>query len=418
MLSKKLALQSIPQQIKGKKVLIRVDFNVPMKNGKITDLTRIKESLATINFAKENGAKAITLISHLGRPDGYKVDKFSLKPLVNDISTLLKQDVHFLPDCIGAEVQDAIGKADGGKIHLLENLRFYAAEEGSSLHPEKGKVKEKPDVIQAFRKELTSLGDLYVNDAFGTSHRAHSSIVGCQQDLRCAGFLLKKELDYFSKILESPSRPLLVIMGGAKVKDKITIIMNMLDKVDKMVITGAMAFTFLKTINPSYNIGKSLYDKDGAASVPAILEKAKKNNVELIFPTDFICGKELNGKKEDNVYSDGFVNDDLIGIDVGAKSITLINNAISSCKTIFLNGANGVFESEAGRDGSIKLVEAICNATKNGAISICGGGDTVTLVNSVPNASKTISHMSTGGGASLELIEGKILPGIEALSNI
>lgn len=418
MLSKKLALQSIPQQIKGKKVLIRVDFNVPMKNGKVTDLTRIKESLATINFAKENGAKAITLISHLGRPDGFKVDKYSLKPLVNEVSNLLKQDVHFLPDCVGAEVQDAIGKADGGKIHLLENLRFYAAEEGSSVHPEKGKVKEKPEVIQAFRKELTSLGDLYVNDAFGTSHRAHSSIVGCQQAVRCAGFLLKKELDYFSKILESPSRPLLVIMGGAKVKDKITIIMNMLDKVDKMVITGAMAFTFLKTIDPNYNIGNSLYDKDGAASVPAILEKAKKNNVEMIFPIDFICAKELNGKKDDNVYSDGFVINNLIGIDVGTKSISLINNAINNSKTIFLNGANGVFESEAGRAGSISLVEAICNATKNGAISICGGGDTVTLVNSVPNASKVISHMSTGGGASLELIEGKILPGIEALSNI
>ena len=417
MLSKKLALQNIPQQIKGKKVLIRVDFNVPMKNGKITDLTRIKESLATINFAKENGAKSITLMSHLGRPDGFRNEKYSLKPLVNDIATLLKQDVHFLNDCVGPEVQSAIQSADGGKIHLLENLRFHAAEEGSSIDANKVKTKEKPEVIKEFRSQLTKLGDIYVNDAFGTSHRAHSSIVGCLQDIRCAGFLLKKELDYFSKVLENPDRPLLVIMGGAKVKDKTSIIMNMLDRVDRMVITGAMAFTFLKSINPSYQIGSSLYDAEGAKLVADIMEKAKKNKVQMIFPTDFICNAEIAGKKENNVYCDGFVKDGLMGIDVGVKSRKLINDSILSSKTIFLNGANGVFESEAGQDGSLSLVEAVCSATMNGSISICGGGDTINLINSVPNAKTVISHMSTGGGASLELIEGKILPGIQALSD-
>ena len=419
MLSKKLALQNIPELIKGKKLLIRVDFNVPIKNGKITDFTRIKESLQTIKFAKDNGAKAITLMSHLGRPDGFKDLKYSLKPIVNDVSRLLGQDVHFLDDCVGENVQKEVSKADGGKILLLENLRFYAAEEGSSVNKEGVKTKEKPEVIKIFRNELTSLGDIYVNDAFGTSHRAHSSIVGCNQSIKCAGFLLKKELEYFSKVLENPNKPLLVIMGGAKVKDKTPIIMNMLDKVNRMVITGAMAFTFLKSMNPSYRIGNSLFDKEGADMVSAIVEKAKKNNVELIFPSDFICAKSITGGSlKENIYSDGSVPDGLIGIDVGVNSRKRIRDFINSSKTIFLNGANGVFETEAGREGSVDLVNAVCDATKNGAISICGGGDTVNLVNSIPDAKNIISHISTGGGASLELIEGKILPGIEALSNI
>lgn len=418
MLSKKLALANIPQKLKGKKVLIRVDFNVPIKDGKVTDSTRIKESLATINFAKQNGAKAITLMSHLGRPDGFKNQKYSLKPIVDTVSSLLKDKVELIDDCVGPKVQEAVNKADGGKIILLENLRFYAAEEGSSVDKNGVKTKETPEKIKEFRSQLTKLGDIYVNDAFGTSHRAHSSIVGCLQDIKCAGFLLKKELDYFSKILENPVKPLLVVMGGAKVKDKISIIMNMLDRVDRMVITGAMAFTFLKSLNPNYQIGKSLFDAEGAAQVAQIMEKAKKNKVEMIFPNDFICAKVLNGKIEDNVYSNGSVPENLIGIDVGEKSRKVIGDAINTSKTIFLNGANGVFESEAGKAGSINLVNTLCEATKKGAISICGGGDTVNLINSVKGANTIISHISTGGGASLELIEGKILPGIQALSNI
>lgn len=417
MLSRKLALQNIPNLIKGKKILVRVDFNVPMKDGKVTDTTRIQESLKTINFLRENGAKAITLMSHLGRPDGHKNPKFSLKPIVDNISSLVKDQVHFLDDCVGQNVKNAIDSADGGKIHLLENLRFYAAEEGHSVDANKVKTKEKPEVIKEFRAQLSQYGDIYVNDAFGTSHRAHSSIVGCNLETRCAGFLLKKELDYFSKILEHPTKPLLVILGGAKVKDKISIIMNMLDRVDRMIITGGMAFTFLKAINPNYQIGNSLFDKEGAEKVSAIVEKAKKNKVELVLPTDFICNSQVNGELSNNVYCDGFVKEGLIGIDVGDKSRTLFNSIISGSKTIFLNGANGVFENEAGRAGSVSLVEAVCCATRNGSVSICGGGDTVTLVNSVPNARSTISHISTGGGASLELIEGKELPGIVALTD-
>lgn len=422
MLSKKLAIKDVASKIKGKKVLIRVDFNVPMKDGKITDFTRIEESLKTINFVKENGAKSITLMSHLGNPkvyDNVKNMKLSLKNVVSDVSKLLKQDVQFLDDCVGDNVQQTVAKADGGKIMLLENLRFHSSEEGviyDSTGAKKGK--ESKEKIEAFRAELTRLGDIYVNDAFGTSHRAHSSIVGCKQDIRCAGFLLKKELDFFSKVLENPEKPLTVIMGGAKVKDKTNIITNLLDKVNKMIIVGGMTYTFLKAMNPQFEIGKSLYDAEGASLVPSIIEKAKKNNVEMIFPIDFICASQLHGKVEDNKYSMGTIPKDLIGIDVGPKSMELINNAIKASKTIFLNGSCGVFESEAGRAGSLEMMKAIIETTKKGTVSVCGGGDTVNLVNLVPGAKNVMSHISTGGGASLELIEGKILPGVEALCNI
>lgn len=416
MLSRKLAIQNIPQKIKNQKILIRVDFNVPMKEGKITDTTRIQESLRTIQFCKDNGAKAITLMSHMGRPNGQRSDKLSLRSVVPTLSSMLNQEVHFLNDCVGQEVQDSIARADGGKISLLENLRFHAAEEGSTKDAEKKKIKEKPEVIQAFRQELTQLGDIYVNDAFGTSHRAHSSIVGCNHQIKAAGFLLKKELDYFAKVLENPEKPLLVIMGGAKVKDKTSILLNMLDRVDRMIITGAMAFTFLKTIHPSYQIGNSLFDSEGAEMVNAIVEKARQKNVELFLPNDFICVKEINEKAE-TFNSAGLVPEGLIGIDVGPDSRSRINEIIQSSRTIFLNGANGVFEIAPGRSGSIDLVNSLCLATKNGATTVCGGGDTINLIKMVQGAGDVISHQSTGGGASLELIEGKILPGLEALSD-
>ena len=417
MLSKKLSLTDIANKIKNKRILVRVDFNVPMKEGKITDQTRIKESIKTIAFCKDNGAKSIILMSHLGRPDGNKNEKYSLKPVSTELSKLINSNVTFLNDCIGPEVKNRVLSSTGGEVILLENLRFYAAEEGSRVDSEKVKTKEKPEVIKQFRNELSQLGDIYVNDAFGTCHRAHSSIVGCSQDLKVAGFLLKKELDYFSKVIEKPNKPLLVILGGAKVKDKVLVINNLLEIVDKMVITGAMAFTFHKEINPNYNIGKSLYDAEGAKIVKSIMEKAKSKGVEIILPSDYICNSEVMGKKQNNVYCDGYVKDDLIGIDVGPKTRQRINQAILSSKTIFLNGANGVFEGEAGREGSVDLINCIREATKKGAISICGGGDTITLVNSINGANKDISHISTGGGASLELLEGKILPGIDILTN-
>jgi phosphoglycerate kinase len=279
------------------------------------------------------------------------------------------------------------------------------------------KEKEKKEVIEKFRNDLTQLGDIYVNDAFGTSHRAHSSITGVKLPYRAAGFLLKKELEYFSKIVENPERPLLVILGGAKVKDKIKLIDNLIDKVDKMIITGGMAFTFLKNIH-NMQIGKSIYDEEGAKTVQDLLKKAQSKNVELIFPEDFVIANEIKeGVSTSVVKLNEGIPSDMLGIDVGPRTLEKFDKIINSSKTIFLNGANGVFELNVAKAGSIKLVESLCSATKNGAYTICGGGDTISLVNGVSGANKVISHLSTGGGASLELLEGKLLPGIDYLSN-
>jgi phosphoglycerate kinase len=354
---KKLTIDKIGPQLANKRVLVRVDFNVPIKNGKITDDTRIRESLKTIRYAIDNGAKSVTLMSHLGRPNGTKNMKYTLEPIVPTLSNLINKKVEFVNDCIGDKVRNTVNSAEKGQILLLENLRFYAAEEGSREKEDGTKEKEKKEVIENFRKELTSLGDIYVNDAFGTSHRAHSSITGVGVNLRAAGFLLKKELEYFSKILENPQHPLLVILGGAKVKDKISLINNMIERVDRMIITGGMAFTFLKQMQNA-QIGKSIYDAEGAKMVDAIVQKAKDKNVSLILPEDFVVVPEIKDNAPTSVVNlkDGIPSDRL-GIDVGPETIKKFNEVISSSKTIFLNGSNGVFECNVGRAGSIKLVE-------------------------------------------------------------
>jgi phosphoglycerate kinase len=357
---KKLTIDRLGPQLANKRVLVRVDFNVPIKNGKITDDTRIKESLNTIRYALDQGAKSVTLMSHLGRPNGTKNMKYSLEPVVPALSNLINKKVEFVNDCIGQEVRNKLNQGEKGQIFLLENLRFYAAEEGSREKEDGTKEKEKKEVVENFRQELTSLGDIYVNDAFGTSHRAHSSIVGVHVNLRAAGFLLKKELEYFSKILENPQRPLLVILGGAKVKDKISLINNMIERVDRMIITGGMAFTFLKQMDSNNQIGKSIFDADGAKMVDAIVQKAKERNVSLIFPEDFVIVPEIKDNVQSSVVSlkEGIPSDRL-GIDVGPESIKKFNDVINSSKTIFLNGANGVFECNVGKAGSIKLIEVI-----------------------------------------------------------
>ena len=357
---KKLTIDRLGPQLANKRVLVRVDFNVPIKNGKITDDTRIKESLNTIRYALDQGAKSVTLMSHLGRPNGTKNMKYSLEPVVPALSNLINKKVEFVNDCIGQEVRNKLNQGEKGQIFLLENLRFYAAEEGSREKEDGTKEKEKKEVVENFRQELTSLGDIYVNDAFGTSHRAHSSIVGVHVNLRAAGFLLKKELEYFSKILENPQRPLLVILGGAKVKDKISLINNMIERVDRMIITGGMAFTFLKQMDSNNQIGKSIFDAEGAKMVDAIVKKAKERNVSLIFPEDFVIVPEIKDNVLSSVVSlkEGIPSDRL-GIDVGPESIKKFNDVINSSKTIFLNGANGVFECNVGKAGSIKLIEVI-----------------------------------------------------------
>jgi len=270
---------------------MRVDFNVPMKDGQITDPKRIVATLPSLNYILENEAKSLVLMSHMGRPKGNKNLKFSLEPLVPAIEDFLKKKVTWVPDCVGADTAKICAEAKDGEVLLLENMRFYTAEEGKGeINGEK--VKATAEEIAAFRKQITGYGDIYVNDAFGTAHRAHSSMVGVDVETKAAGFLLKKELEYFSKVLDSPERPLTVVMGGAKVKDKIQLIYNMLDIVDEMIIGGGMAFTFDKVLNGT-QIGSSLFDEEGAKTVPDIMKKAAEKGVKIHLPTDYVCADKF-----------------------------------------------------------------------------------------------------------------------------
>lgn len=414
-LSKKLAIDHIPHLIKDSRVLMRVDFNVPMKEGVITDPKRIVSTLPSINHLLDNGAKSVILMSHMGRPKGNKNDKFSLKPLVPAVEDLLSRKVTWVPDCVGPDVAKACGESKDGQVLLLENLRFYTAEEGKG-EVNGQKVKASAEEIADFRKQLTSYGDIYVNDAFGTAHRAHSSMVGVDVNTRAAGFLLKKELEYFSKVLESPDRPLTVVMGGAKVADKIQLIYNMLDLVDEMIIGGGMAFTFDKVLNGT-QIGSSLFDEEGAKTVPDIMKKAQEKGVKIHLPTDYVCADKFaeDAKTMLRTNKEG-IDDGWLGLDVGPQTIASNAEVIRRSKTVFWNGPQGVFEMPAFAQGSLSMLEEIINATAKGATSVAGGGDTVALLKKVPGSAEKLSHVSTGGGASLELVEGKQLPGVVALS--
>lgn len=417
MLSKKLTIDKIPHLIKNKRVLVRVDFNVPIKNGVVADPTRIVSTLDTINFLKEHEAKSIVLMSHLGRPKGVRQDQFSLAPIVPAVEDIFGQKVNFLNDCVGTEVEGEVANAKNGDIVLLENLRFYLEEEGKGVVNGE-KVKADAANVANFRSQLTRLGDLYVNDAFGTCHRAHSSMVGVDVETRAAGFLLKKELDYFSQVLEAPKRPLTVILGGAKVADKIQLIDNLLDLADEMIIGGGMAFTFNKVLNNT-PIGASLYDEEGAKTVNNIMAKAQEKGVQIHIPNDFVCADKFAEdatvayKTEEEGVPEGW-----LGLDIGEQTIKRFDEVIRRSNTLFWNGPSGVFEWDNFAKGSHAMLEAVTESTKNGTVSVCGGGDTLNLLKQVEGAKENISHVSTGGGASLELVEGKELPGIKALSDI
>ena len=396
---------------------MRVDFNVPLKDGQISDTKRIVSTLPTIEYCLENGAKSVVLMSHLGRPAGSRQEKFSMSPVVPALEDLLQRKVNFQNDCVGSAVERACGEAKDGQVLLLENLRFHMAEEGKgTINGEK--VKCPQGDIDTFRASLSQLGDIYVNDAFGTSHRAHSSMVGVDVETRAAGFLLKKELDYFAKVLESPDRPLTVVMGGAKVKDKIQLIMNMLDLVDEMIIGGGMAFTFNSVLNET-RIGASLFDEEGAELVPDILAKAAQNGVRIHLPTDFVCGDKFaeDAQVVTRTEEEG-IDDGWLGLDIGPKTIAANAEVIARSKTVFWNGPQGVFEMQPFAAGSLAMLDNIIEATGNGATSVAGGGDTVALLKKVKGSADKLSHVSTGGGASLELVEGKQLPGVVALSDI
>ncbi|KAJ3517779.1 hypothetical protein NLJ89_g273 [Agrocybe chaxingu] len=415
-LSNKLSITDL--DLKGKRVLIRVDFNVPILDGKITNPARIVAALPTVKYALDNGkhrARAVILMSHLGRPDGKVIEKYSLKPVAGELEKQLDKKVIFLNDSVGPDVEKSVDTAPEGSIILLENLRFHIEEEGSVKNKDGTKSKADPAKITEFREGLTKLGDVYVNDAFGTAHRAHSSMVGVKLPKRAAGFLMKKELDYFAKALENPERPFLAILGGAKVSDKIQLIDNLLDKVNSLIICGGMAFTFKKTLD-KVAIGNSLFDEAGSHKVAELVEKAKKNNVKLVFPIDYVTADKFDKNANTGTATDlDGIPEGWMGLDAGSKSRELFKETVLEARTILWNGPPGVFEFSAFAQGSKSLLDASIEAVKKGATVIVGGGDTATVVAQY-GEENSLSHVSTGGGASLELLEGKTLPGVAELS--
>uniref|UniRef100_A0A069DU88 Phosphoglycerate kinase n=1 Tax=Panstrongylus megistus TaxID=65343 RepID=A0A069DU88_9HEMI len=410
----KLAIDAV--NFANKRVLMRVDFNVPLKEGKITNNQRIVAALDSVKYALDKKAKSVVLMSHLGRPDGKRDEKYTLKPVAEELKKLLDREIMFLPDCVGPEVEEKCKDPKEGSVILLENLRFHVEEEGKGKDASGNKVKADPTAVKKFRESLRKLGDVYVNDAFGTAHRAHSSMMGEGFDIRAAGFLLKKELTYFAKALHNPEKPFLAILGGAKVADKIQLIENLLDKVSEMIIGGGMAYTFLKETK-NMSIGNSLFDKEGAKIIEKVMCKAEDKQVKIHLPVDFITADkfEENANTGEATVEEG-IPDGWMGLDVGPKTRQLFDSPIQRARVIVWNGPPGVFEFEKFSCGTQAMLKSVVEATCNGAVSIIGGGDTATCVAKY-KAEDAVSHVSTGGGASLELLEGKTLPGVAALSD-
>ena len=404
--------------VKDKRVLIRVDFNVPQDKADpniITNTQRIEAALPTIKHVLDQGAKSVVLMSHLGRPDGQPNEKFSLAPVAKKFEELLGKPVTFVNDW--ADNEKTCADPAPGSVILLNNLRYHVEEEGKGKDAAGEKVKADPAKVKEFREGLRKLGDIYVNDAFGTAHRGHSSMVGEGFDTKVAGFLVEKELSAFAKVLDEPARPVTAILGGAKVSDKILLIENLLDKVDKMIIGGGMAFTFLKELKRTDSIGGSLYDEEGAKLVKQIMEGAEKKGVEILLPSDFVISSKFgdDGEIKNSDLAAG-IPDGFMGLDVGEKSSASFAKAIQESKTLIWNGPMGVFEMDAFAKGTSGMMDEIVDVTKKGAVTVIGGGDTATACKKY-NTEDKVTHCSTGGGASLELLEGKVLPGIDALSD-
>ncbi|MFT6634101.1 MAG: phosphoglycerate kinase [Bacteriovoracaceae bacterium] len=386
---------------KGKKALIRVDFNVPLdENFKVTDATRIESAKPTILKILEDGGCCV-LMSHLGRPKGVSPE-FSLQHIVESVSETIGVQVKFIDDCIGDKVENAVAELEAGEILLLENLRFYDEE-------------KKGDI--GFAEKLSKLGDVYVNDAFGTAHRAHASTTIIAQffkEKKYFGLLLAKEIESIDKVLNNSKKPVLAILGGAKVSSKITVIENILDKVDHLIIGGGMTFTFVKAQGGS--VGDSICEDDKMELALEILKQAKAKNVAVHIPVDVIAADDFSNTANTKVLDVTKIPDGWQGLDAGPKSIAIFDEVVNKCKTILWNGPLGVFEMESFANGTIALGHSIDNATKNGAFSLVGGGDSVAAVKQFGFADK-VSYVSTGGGAMLEMLEGKTLPGIEAINN-
>jgi phosphoglycerate kinase len=395
----------------GKRVLIRVDFNVPLTADlKVSDDKRIVAALPTIQKVIDAGGKAI-LMSHLGRPDGEKKSEYSMKPVVEALAKALNKPVAFAPDCVGPEAEVVVAKMQPGDVVLLENLRFYPEEEGK-----KAGVKMTSDERQWFIDGLCKLADVYVDDAFGTAHRNHASMAGVPKKLGlgASGYLMSKELDYFAKVFDNPQRPLLAILGGAKVSDKILVIENLLNKVDSLVIGGAMAYTFLKA--KGVEVGTSRVEEEFVAKAKEYLQKAAEKKVTLLLPIDHVIATEFPtaGKENAAQVTDGeAIPAGNMGLDIGPKTIELYKNEIAKSKTIVWNGPMGVFEVPGFEKGTYAVAEAMATS---GAVTVIGGGDSASAVKKA-GVAKKMSHVSTGGGASLELMEGKVLPGVAALTD-
>ena len=383
-------------EVSGKKVLVRCDFNVPQdENGEITDDRRIREALKTINYLVEHNARVI-LCSHLGRPKGEVNPKYSLKPVAKRISELTGKEVKMAEDVIGESAKSLASNLQDGEILLLENVRYDAREE-----------KNDPE----FSKELASLAELYVNDAFGTAHRAHSSTAGVAEYLPSAcGYLIKKEIDIMGKALDNPERPFVAILGGKKVSDKISVINNLLDKVDSLIIGGGMAYTFFKA--QGFEVGTSICELDKVDLAKELLEKAKAKNVRLVLPVDNVVVKEFDNDSPSMVVPSNAIPEDYMGVDVGPETLKLYEEVLKDAKTIVWNGPVGVFECPNFAVGTNKLAEILASLN---ATTIIGGGDSAAAIEKGGFADK-MTHISTGGGASLEFLEGKVLPGIDCIS--
>lgn len=399
----KLSIRDLP--LNNKRVLMRVDFNVPLDGGRVMDDTRIRETLPTVEYALRHGARLI-LASHLGRPKGKPNPKMSLKPVAERLRILLDEvlrrgeNVGFSPDCIGLQAEEMAEKLEQGQTLLLENLRFHAEEEANE---------------QEFARQLAKLCDFYVNDAFGSAHRAHASTEGITHfvDKSAAGLLMEKELEYLGKALTHPQKPFVAILGGAKVSDKIGVIQHLMSKVDTFIIGGGMAYTFLKA--QGQEIGKSLLEADKIDLAKQTLQHAKEKHVQILLPVDHVVADKVEaGARVQHIGEGQSIPADGIAVDIGPKTIDLFTSEIGTARTIVWNGPMGVFEIEAFAKGTRKVADAV--ADNGAATSIVGGGDSVAAVKAAGVADK-ITHISTGGGASLEFLEGKKLPGVEALTN-